>query len=56
MKDVNQWSGLSDLLSNLISKYAEVLDFDSMPIPETSKKDIEMTDCHPKSIASNENM
>ena len=54
MKDVDQWNGLSDLLANLIAKYAEVLDIDSMPIPETSENDIEMSDISQKGIATDD--
>ncbi len=54
MKDVDQWNGLSDLLANLIAKYAEILDIDSMPTPETSEKDIEMSDISPMSIAKDD--
>lgn len=39
MKNVDEWSGFSELLSNLIAKYADVLDIDSMPNPESSSKD-----------------
>lgn len=34
--------GLSELLSNLIAKYADILDLDSMPNPDTSSKDTDM--------------
>ena len=44
MKNVDEWSGLSELLSNLIAKYADVLDIDSMPNPEPSSKDTDTTD------------
>lgn len=33
IKTKNEWSELSDLLSNLIAKYAEALDIDSLPEP-----------------------
>lgn len=36
MKNENEWSTLSELLSNLIVKYADALDIDSMPTPDTS--------------------
>lgn len=32
----NEWSPLSELLSNLIVKYADALDIDSMPNPDTA--------------------
>lgn len=32
----NEWSPLSELLSNLIVKYADALDIDSMPDPDTA--------------------
>lgn len=28
---VDEWSGLEDMLANLIEKYASVLDIDSLP-------------------------
>lgn len=39
MKNDDEWCGLSELLSNLIAKYADVLDIDSMPTPDISSKD-----------------
>ncbi len=33
IKTKNEWSELSDLLSNLIAKYAEALNIDSLPEP-----------------------
>ena len=44
MKNADEWSGLSELLSNLIAKYADALDIDSMLNPETSSKDTNKTD------------
>ena len=39
LKNDDEWCGLSELLSNLIAKYADVLDIDSMPTPDISSKD-----------------
>lgn len=39
MKNADEWSGLSELISNLIAKYADILDIDSMPDPDASSKD-----------------
>ena len=39
MKNENEWSSLSDLLSNLIVKYADTLDIDSLPNPHTYSED-----------------
>ncbi|VTS12872.1 hypothetical protein [Streptococcus pseudoporcinus] len=36
----NDWNGLADLIANLITKYAGVLDLDSLPNP-TPVKNIE---------------
>lgn len=44
MKNADEWSGLSELLSNLIAKYADVLDIDSIPNPEPSSKGTDKTD------------
>lgn len=40
----NEWSPLSELLSNLIVKYADALDIDSMPDPDTMSKKADTTD------------
>lgn len=42
MKNENEWNTLSELLSNLIVKYADALDIDSMPNPDISHKDTEI--------------
>lgn len=39
MKNENEWSSLSDLLSNLIVKYADALDIDSLPNPHIYSED-----------------
>lgn len=41
IKTKNEWSELSDLLSNLIAKYAEAINIDSLPepIPKTMISD-----------------
>ena len=36
----NDWNGLADLIANLITKYAGVLDLDNLPNP-TQVKNIE---------------
>ena len=36
----NDWNGLADLIANLITKYAGVLDLDNLPNP-TALKNIE---------------
>ena len=33
---INEWSGLADLLANLITKYASELNIDELPDPEVS--------------------
>ena len=37
----DEWSGLADLLANLIEKYAAVLDLDNLPEPTYSFGDKE---------------
>ena len=46
---VNEWSGLADLLANLITKYASELNLDQLPDPavsyeEARKANIEIDD------------
>ncbi len=35
MPIADEWSGLADLLANLIEKYASNLEVDDMPVPMT---------------------
>lgn len=39
MTNGDEWNGLSKLLSNLIAKYADALDIDSLPNPKSDSKD-----------------
>ena len=39
MKNVDEWSTFANLLGNLIAKYADVLDIDSLPDPDISSED-----------------
>lgn len=39
MIDTNEWGSLSELLSNLIVKYADALDIDSLPDPVISTEE-----------------
>lgn len=39
MKNVDEWSKLANLLGNLIAKYADELDVDSLPDPDISSED-----------------
>lgn len=43
MKNENEWNTLSELLSNLIVKYADALDIDSMPNPDISHKNTDIS-------------
>lgn len=36
LNNENEWTPLSELLSNLIAKYADDLDIDAMPDPDTA--------------------
>lgn len=40
MRNVNEWSAFANLLGNLIAKYADVLDVDSLPDPFIPSEDI----------------
>ena len=49
MRNDNEWSAFANLLGNLIAKYADVLDIDSLPDPvipseDTKTNDIDNTD------------
>ena len=39
MKNVDEWSTFANLLGNLIAKYADVLDIDSLPDLDISSED-----------------
>lgn len=39
MRNDNEWSAFANLLGNLIAKYADVLDIDSLPDPVISSED-----------------
>ena len=39
MKNVDEWSIFANLLGNLIAKYADVLDVDSLPDLDISSED-----------------
>ena len=39
MKNVDEWSTFANLLGNLIAKYADVLNIDSLPDPDISSED-----------------
>ncbi|WP_022758954.1 hypothetical protein [Butyrivibrio fibrisolvens] len=34
IKDRDEWSALADFIGNIIAKYADVIDFDSLPDPD----------------------
>lgn len=34
IKEKDEWSGLAQLLGNMIAKYADEIDFDSLPDPD----------------------
>lgn len=49
MRNDNEWSAFANLLGNLIAKYADVLDIDSLPDPvipseDTMTNEIDNTD------------
>jgi len=34
IKERDEWSGFAEFLGNMIAKYADVIDFDSLPDPD----------------------
>lgn len=34
IKERDEWSGFAEFLGNMIAKYADVMDFDSLPDPD----------------------
>jgi len=49
LRNDNEWSAFANLLGNLIAKYADVLDIDSLPDPvipseDTKTNEIDNTD------------
>ena len=34
VKEKDEWSALADFIGNMIAKYADEIDFDSLPDPE----------------------
>lgn len=34
IKERDEWSALAEFIGNMVAKYADVLDFDSMPDPD----------------------
>ena len=49
MRNDNEWNAFANLLGNLIAKYADVLDIDSLPDPvipseDTKTNEIDNTD------------
>lgn len=51
MKNENEWSQLSELLSHLIVKYADDLDIDAMPKPNMPLQDANTADALKKNAA-----
>ncbi len=48
MPIADEWSGLADLLANLIEKYASNLGLDDMPVPaaRAEEKNVEISEGH----------
>lgn len=42
IKERDEWSALAEFIGNMVAKYADVLDFDSMPDPDQylAKRDL----------------
>ena len=34
VKDKDEWSALAEFIGNIVAKYADVIDFDSLPDPD----------------------
>ncbi len=58
MSIADEWSGLADLLANLIEKYASNLGLDDMPVPTTQVEEKRLKHCNlstiPKKGAQNQ--
>ena len=57
LRNDNEWSAFANLLGNLIAKYADVLDIDSLPdpvIPSEDTKTNEIDNTNFESIAKRE--
>ena len=44
MRNVDEWSAFANLLGNLIAKYADVLDIDSLPDPIIPSEDTKINE------------
>lgn len=53
MNKTDQWNSLSDFLSNMIIKYADVLDIESLSTPATDTEDGTILDNPKKSKENN---
>lgn len=51
MKNVDEWDALANLLGNLIAKYADVLDLDSLPDPNITSKDTKTNEIKNKNFS-----
>ncbi|MFI3213808.1 MAG: hypothetical protein R3Y24_10735 [Eubacteriales bacterium] len=53
MNKIDQWNSLSDFLSNMIIKYADVLDIESLSAPATDTEGTNIIDNPKKSKENN---
>ncbi len=53
LNKIDQWNSLSDFLSNMIIKYADVLDIESLSAPVTDTEGINIIDNAKKSKENN---
>ncbi len=53
LNKIDQWNSLSDFLSNMIIKYADVLDIESLSAPATDTEDTNIIDNPKKSKENN---
>ncbi len=54
MRNDNEWSAFANLLGNLIAKYADVLDIDSLPDPIIISEDTKTNEIDNTNFEKNE--
>lgn len=54
MRNDNEWSAFANLLGNLIAKYADVLDIDSLPDPVIPSEDTKTNEIDNTNFEKNE--
>ena len=54
LRNDNEWSAFANLLGNLIAKYADVLDIDSLPDPVIPSEDTKTNEIDNTNFETNE--